>query len=175
LPCQEIRVLKLSKQTAHQTLKTIQRSVNLTLMAISAASLIGACSTAQQQSPQQTQQALQDLCATKDLSNTKQRALLAGGYHAIEKNDLVCAERLTSEARKQDPKDAYAALNLGAIYQRTGRLLMARAEYEQAIKLDSNAGKDASKQEPATVATFDKAKNKTPGDIAQRNLERLSK
>jgi tetratricopeptide (TPR) repeat protein len=168
-------VLKFSKQTATQFLNTVQRHLNLTLIAISAAFLVGACSTAQQQSPQQTQQALQDLCATKDLSSTKQRALLAGGYHAIEKNDLACAERLTTEARKQDPKDAYAALNLGAIYQRTGRLSMARTEYEQAIALDGNTGKDTSKSEAATVATLDNAKNKTPGDIAKRNLERLAK
>jgi Flp pilus assembly protein TadD len=98
------------------------------LFALALATLSAGCSTNQPPAPQ----VLQDLCATKDLSNTKQRTLLAGGYHAIEKNDLVCAERLTVEARKVDPKDPYAALNLGAIYQRTGRIDLARSEYQKA-------------------------------------------
>jgi Flp pilus assembly protein TadD len=132
---------------------------------------IGGCAT-----PQQTgQQALQELCKSADLSNTKQRTLLAGGYQAIEKNDLACAERLTNEARRKDPKDAYAALNLGAIYQRTGRIELARNEYKEAIALDSRDSKDSEKSEGATVATLDDAKNKSPGDIAKRNLDRLKK
>jgi Tfp pilus assembly protein PilF len=142
-----------------------------TLYAALAVLTVGACAT---QAPS-TQQALQELCNKADLSNTKQRTLLAGGYQAIEKNDLVCAERLTNEARQKDPKDAYAALNLGAIYQRTGRIELARNEYKEAISLDGGEKNDSEKSEGAVIATLDQAKNKSPGDIAKRNLERLKK
>jgi Tfp pilus assembly protein PilF len=141
------------------------------IAALIATLTLGACATQQKSA----QQALQELCTTSDLSNTKQRTLLAGGYQAIEKNDLICAERLTNEARQKDPKDAYAALNLGAIYQRTGRIELARIEYKEAIALDGGDNKDSEKSEGATVATLDNAKNKTPGDIAKRNLDRLKK
>jgi thioredoxin-like negative regulator of GroEL len=140
-------------------------------IALALAALAAGCSTNQAPGPQ----VLQDLCAKNDLSNTKQRTLLAGGYHAIEKNDLVCAERLTAEARRVDPKDPYAALNLGAIYQRTGRIEMARGEYYKTIALEEGDGRHSEKSEGATIATIDQAKNKTPGEIAKRNLERLRK
>jgi tetratricopeptide (TPR) repeat protein len=164
-------VFKLSNSLSASLYKKTQPILARTLTAAWAVLFVAACSTGQQP----TKQVLQDLCVTKDLSNTAQRALLAGGYHAIEKNDLACAERLTIEARKVDPKDAYAALNLGAIYQRTGRLEMARSEYQQAIDLDEKSSKDGGTSESSTIATLDNAKNKTPGDIAKRNLERLRK
>jgi Tfp pilus assembly protein PilF len=148
----------------------LKRTTRALCVAISALTLT-ACATQQHS----TQQALQELCNTADLSNTKQRTLLAGGYQAIEKNDLKCAERLTNEARQKDPKDAYAALNLGAIYQRTGRIELARNEYKEAIALDNSEKNDSEKSEGAVIATLDQAKNKSPSDIAKRNLDRLKK
>jgi tetratricopeptide (TPR) repeat protein len=158
------------KQADHNKATSFFNPLRAGLIILAIALSAAGCSTSQP-----APQALQDLCASKDLSNTKQRTLLAGGYHAIEKNDLVCAERLTTEARKVDPKDPYAALNLGAIYQRTGRIDMARSEYLKTIALEEGDGKNASSSEGATVATLDNAKNKTPGEIAKRNLERLKK
>jgi hypothetical protein len=52
---------------------------------------------------------------------------------------------------------------------------MARSEYLKTIALEEGDGKNASSSEGATVATLDNAKNKTPGEIAKRNLERLKK
>jgi Flp pilus assembly protein TadD len=111
---------------------------------------------------------LSKLCATstKDLHQNSQRVLLAGGYHALRDNDLACAERLTYAAQELNPKDSYAALNLGAIYQRTGRLEMAKEQYAKTIKLDSGpAG-----QETAQIATADQAKSQRPAVIARENL-----
>jgi Tfp pilus assembly protein PilF len=117
-------------------------------------------------------EALSELCSATDFSNIKQRTLLAAGYKAIGKSDLACAERLTKEARKLDPKDAYAALNLGAIYQRTNRIELAKVEYQNAIALDTNttANKDLS-----TEATASAGMSKSPGAIAKQNLLRIQK
>jgi tetratricopeptide (TPR) repeat protein len=161
----------MSQQIARSKFTQFFGPLQGVLVAIAMMITAAGCSTNQPPAPQ----VLQDLCAKNDLSNTKQRTLLAGGYHAIEKNDLVCAERLTAEARRVDPKDPYAALNLGAIYQRTGRIEMARSEYQKTIALEEGDGKSSEKSEGATIATIDHAKNKTPGDIAKRNLERLKK
>jgi Tfp pilus assembly protein PilF len=112
---------------------------------------------------------LSKLCATstKDLHQNNQRVLLAGGYYALRENDLACAERLTYAAQEQNPKDSYAALNLGAIYQRTGRIEMAKEQYAKTIKLDSGP---AGQSESAQIATIDQAKSQRPGVIARENL-----
>jgi Flp pilus assembly protein TadD len=112
---------------------------------------------------------LSELCATstKDLHQHNQRVLLAGGYHALRAHDLACAERLTFAAQEKNPKDSYAALNLGAIYQRTGRLEMAKAEFAKAIALDVTSEGDS---ETAQIATIDQAKSHRPSIIARENL-----
>jgi hypothetical protein len=126
--------------------------------------LVGSgCSTART-----SDDALAQLCAQSDLSKTSQRAVLAGGYHALEKKDLICAERLTADARQKDLKDPYAALNLGAIYQRSGRIDQARELYNTVITLDSS--KDSTGSEPSHLATRDQQVNKRPADIARHNL-----
>ena len=119
-----------------------------------------------------TSASLQALCDQRDLSTINQRQLLAGGYYAIANKNLVCAERLTSKARELDANDPYAALNLGAIYQRTNRHELAKTEYEKAIELDGSANSDA---EQAVESTAEEAKNKRPRDIARRNLAMLKK
>jgi Tfp pilus assembly protein PilF len=141
----------------------IQRAIVVSVVAMS----FVACS-----SVKPSNEALSELCTTTDFSNVKQRTLLAAGYRAIEKSDLVCAERLTKQARKLDPKDAYAALNLGAIYQRTNRIELAKVEYHHAIVLDTNTTleKDLSNE-----ATASGGISKSPGEIAKNNLLRIQK
>jgi Flp pilus assembly protein TadD len=131
--------------------------------AASALLAIGACSTTPKVDT------MSKLCSTstKDLHANSQRILLAGGYYALKENDLACAERLTFAAQGKNPKDSYAALNLGAIYQRTGRLDMAKAEFAKAIALDAISEGDS---ETAQIATIDQAKSQRPSVIARENL-----
>jgi Tfp pilus assembly protein PilF len=128
--------------------------------------LIAGCS-----STKTNDESLAQLCAQQDLSKTSQRIVLAGGYHALAKKDLICAERLTTDARQKDLKDPYAALNLGAIYQRSGRIEQARQLYATVIDLDSS--KDCSSKEQSQLATHDQQVNKRPADIARHNLALL--
>jgi Tfp pilus assembly protein PilF len=111
---------------------------------------------------------LTQLCQQEDLTSVSQRLALAGGYHALSRRDLVCAERLSHAARSKDAKDPYAALNLGAIYQRTGRLDAARQEYEEVLKLD--APDSDSRAETAHLATREQLLSRRPADIARHNL-----
>lgn len=115
---------------------------------------------------------LNELCSRQDLSKSNQRELLAGGYYAITNKDLNCAERLTTKARDLDINDPYAALNLGAIYQRTNRLELAKTQYEKTIALDPSTN---SSIEASAESTTDSAKNKRPSEIARRNLLLLQK
>jgi Flp pilus assembly protein TadD len=132
-------------------------------LATAALASLSACSTTPKADT------LGKLCATstKDLHQNSQRVLLAGGYHALREHDLACAERLTFAAQELNPKDSYAALNLGAIYQRTGRLEMAKAEYAKTIELDVGG---EGQSETAQVATVDQAKSHRPSVIARENL-----
>ena len=118
-----------------------------------------------------TASTLQTVCASIDLTQYNQRQLLATGFRAIENNDLVCAERLTWKAHQMDVKDPFAALNLGAIYQRTNRLSLAKTMYEQVIALDSVDTDSRSKT--AVEVTAEKAKDKRPSEIAKTNLALL--
>lgn len=150
------------------TLKSVRLFAGATII-----SFLAACASTSNSSDE----ALAKLCAQQDLSRTSQRVVLAGGYYALEKNDLVCAERLTLDAKQKDLKDAYAWLNLGAIYQRTGRIELARAHYAKAMQLDGGPqGKDQTKgAEVAHIATREQSKGNRPGQIAQFNLSLLSK
>ena len=133
--------------------------------------IVAGCASVQQ--TPLTASSLQNLCASADVTQYNQRQLLAAGFKAIENKDLVCAERLTSKARELDPKDPYAALNLGAIYQRTNRLNMASEEYKQVILLDG--GDKQSRSKTAVEVTAEMAKDKRPADIAKSNLALLQK
>ena len=142
--------------------------LNLLVTLFASAFFSGCASTAVQE-----QAALGKLCSAEKFDKLTQRELLAGGFQAIQSKQLVCAENLTERARKLDPKDPYAALNLGAIYQRTGRIELAKKEYEQAIVLDGGAANASDSN--AVIATLDQAKNQRPSDIAKRNLVLLNK
>jgi Tfp pilus assembly protein PilF len=134
--------------------------------------LIAGC--ANSPNSQSNQDRLAELCAKQDLSQVTQRTVLAGGYFALEKNDLPCAERLTLDAREKNPNDAYATLNLGAIYQRTGRDHQAKDMYVKTMELDGGKA-DQEKAPESHLATRDKQKNKRPTDIAKHNLALLAK
>jgi Tfp pilus assembly protein PilF len=115
---------------------------------------------------------LQILCQPQtQLDGMSHYTLLSGGYEALGKNDLNCAERLTLKAREVDPKDPYAALNLGVIYQKQGKNPMARTQYDEAVRLDGSDREKSS--ESASEASDQRFINRRPGEIAKRNLKTL--
>jgi tetratricopeptide (TPR) repeat protein len=112
---------------------------------------------------------MERMCQAADLSNDSQRSLLLGGYYALRDDKLECAERLTTAAERADPFDAYAKLNMGVVYQRTGRQGQARAAYVDAIRLDS----DSSDTKVSELSTDNGSLGLKPGQIARRNLASL--
>lgn len=121
------------------------------------------------------QQTVQALCAKpeSELQGQSQRALLGAGYKALETSRYDCAERLLLQAQTLDPKDPYAPLNLGVVYQRTNRITQARQAYEQALRLDPA---EASSQAETVVVATDKQvveRRMRPGQIARHNLTLL--
>jgi Flp pilus assembly protein TadD len=149
-------------------LAKLSRHQNTCLLILTLAGMLGACAT-----PRTGDLTLAELCAQTDLRTMNQRMILAGGYHALAKGDFVCAEKLTLDAHRKDPKDAYAALNLGAIYHRTGRPVQAQALYTVVLELDGQ--KSDSSSEPAQLATLDQQKQKRPAEIARHNLALLQR
>lgn len=124
---------------------------------------------------QTDEQTVQTLCANDSLKlgDYSQRSLLGAGYKALEAERFDCAERLLSQARIMDSKDPYVQLNLGVVYQRTGRQEQARAAYMETIKLDSLG--DGGQSEVAIVATQEEAigRKMHPSEIARHNLNLL--
>ena len=144
------------------------RSIIALITCILAVLTTSACTTTRT-----SDQVLADLCTQQDLSQTRQQVVLAGGYHALARHDLVCAERLTLDARAKDLKDPYAALNLGAIYQRTGRIALAQEMYALVIGLENT--RDNSRESQSHLATRDEQVHKKPADIARHNLALLKR
>lgn len=93
---------------------------------------------------------------------------LATGYFALQDANTNCAEAALNQARRLDPKNPYVALNLGVVYQKTGRAAQARAAYQEVIDLDRGTVSD-----PAVAASNPASVNSTPGLIARRNLTNL--
>ena len=141
----------------HQStaLMMVKHGFSLGVIAISLS--LAACAGLNQDSA-----TVQRLCEMPDLSEVSQSEQLAGGYYALENNDMVCAERLTKSARSTNPKDPYAALNLGAIYQQSGRTEMAKASYQDVLRLDANSNTSA-----------DNTAGVSPREIVRRNLALL--
>ena len=97
-------------------------------------------------------------------ASTDQR-LATKGFEAIEKSQLADAERVLTEALDSNPDNPYALLNLGAVYQRTGRFDEAREMFERVIALDAQS-------KPAKRSWFvDPDKNLK--QIAEDNLKTL--
>lgn len=161
-----IALLKRDEQTSVPPMKsmTYVKSVFIFLSLITA---LASCSATKP-----NEETLQNLCQPQtQLDGKSHYTLLSGGYEALGKNNLNCAERLTLKAREVEPKDPYAALNLGVIYQKQGKISMARTQYDDAIRLD---GSDQEKgSESASEATDDRFINRRPSEIAKRNLKTL--
>lgn len=117
-------------------------------------------------------QSIQSLCGNSDLNFERHspESLLGAGYKAIQVNRYDCAEKLLLQAQTVSSKNPYVPLNLGVVYQRTGRLDKARAAYAEAIELDSSARGD---QVEVAVASTKKAvidRRMSAGEVARYNL-----
>ena len=97
-------------------------------------------------------------------ASTDQR-LADKGFEAIENGQLADAERVLTEALDSNPDNPYALLNLGAVYQRTGRFDQAREMFERVVALDPQ-------EVPARRSKFVQA-SKTLREIAEDNLKTL--
>jgi Tfp pilus assembly protein PilF len=102
-------------------------------------------------------------CATMERSQDMQ--LVTDGFGKIEQQDWTGAEADLSRALEINPSNAYAQLNLGVVYQNTGRVELARQMYDKVIAghVDETAAKST---DPAQ-------QGKTLAEIARQNIELL--
>ena len=87
------------------------------------------------------------------------------GYEEICQDNCEKAEGYLKRALEINPNNPYALLNMGVVYQKTGRPEMARKMYQKVIDLEA--------KEPAQRSNEDWAKGKSLADIAKKNLETL--
>lgn len=131
--------------------------------------LAGCSSTPATQAGSAEMERARSLCAQPaQIPTLSASVALATGYFAVQDGNMNCAESALGQARRLEPRNAYVALNLGVLYQKTGRSALARTAYQEAIDFDRAANSD-----PAVIATRADAVNSTPGLIARRNLTNL--
>ena len=70
-------------------------------------------------------------------ASSKTMQLANKGFSAIEKGELEEAERVLTESLQEDPENAYAILNMGTVYQRTGRFDQAREMFDKVIAMNA--------------------------------------
>jgi len=98
-------------------------------------------------------------CVSRDMK------LANKSFSAIENGQLADAEKVLTEALQVNPNNPYALLNLGTVYQRTGRFDEAREMFEKVVALNPT-------QKPAKRSKFvDDSKNLK--EIAEDNLKTL--
>lgn len=102
-------------------------------------------------------------CATMQRSQDMQ--LVTDGFGKIEQQDWAGAEADLSRALELNPSNAYAQLNLGMVYQSTGRYALARQMYDKVI--------GANVQETAAKSTDPALQGKSLVEIARQNIELL--
>lgn len=98
-------------------------------------------------------------CATQDMQLSNE------GFQAISKRDYAQAEGPLKKALSINPDNPYALLNMGVVYQETGRLDKARQMYERLIALQS--------EEVAEESNSGSFAGKGLVDIAKENLKLL--
>ncbi len=86
-------------------------------------------------------------------------------YELLIKGDYQQAEATLEVARSINPDNPYVLLNLGVVYQNTGRIEKAREMYVRIILLNP--------QEVAGDSNVDEGQGKKIVDLAKQNLESL--
>ena len=87
------------------------------------------------------------------------------GFRALQKADYAAAEPELKQALAAHPGDAYATLNLGAVYQNTGRADLAVPLYREVLKTGANLY--------PTRTAGSATKQQSLADIARANLARI--
>jgi tetratricopeptide (TPR) repeat protein len=98
-------------------------------------------------------------CATQDMELSNE------GFRAISEKNYGQAETSLEKALSINPDNPYALLNMGVVYQETGRLDKARQMYEKLIALQP--------KEVAEQSNTDSLAGKGLADIARENLKLL--
>ena len=86
-------------------------------------------------------------------------------FEAISEGNYEQAEALLEVALSINPDNPYAILNLGVVYQRTGRIEKAREQYVKIILQDA--------KETVVRSNVRGMEGKSLVDIAKENLENL--
>jgi Flp pilus assembly protein TadD len=168
------------------SIMTAKKSVTTTILTGFLIATLTACSAGPTTSSAGIERAVSVLCGADSAERSEaqnafsQRGILGVGFEALQRGNTACAERLFSQANRQDPKDPWALLNLGVAQQRLGLLDKARISYQSAAAQDpvtSGAKTAAAKpgQEPETAAASSsgQALKSSPGQIALQNLKLL--
>ncbi len=88
-------------------------------------------------------------------------------YAALAAKDYVTAEKLYGDMLKSDANNPWALFNLGVVYQNTGRLPQAKANYQKVVQLNP--------QDKVGETTDGKGTGVTLADLAKQNLAALPK
>lgn len=89
------------------------------------------------------------------------------GYEELIKENYEKAEAFYEVALSVNPSNPYALLNMGVIYQNTGRIEQAKTMYQRVIALHSD--------QKAVLSTTGNYIGKNLSDIAKMNLQSLEK
>ena len=87
------------------------------------------------------------------------------GFQELSKGNYEQAEKYLIKALEINPFNPYAILNLGVVYQNTGRLEKAREAYHYVISLHA--------EDTVAVSNDPAAIGKSLEDIARENLSKL--
>ena len=101
-------------------------------------------------------------------SDVPYQTLMANrGYDELTKGNYDQAEAYLEIARSINPEDPYVLLNLGVVYQNTGRIESAKSMYQKVLELNPD--------QVAIDTTNPSFKGKKLAEIARRNLKSLEK
>lgn len=104
-------------------------------------------------------------CATGQRALYNEPSLVNQGFEAIRQGKYVYAESFLEKALAINPKDPYALLNLGVVYQNTKRPIQARILYEKVIELNSG--------EIVDRGSIKGKARRSLVDVAKDNLQKL--
>ncbi|HIJ62468.1 MAG TPA: tetratricopeptide repeat protein, partial [Rhodospirillaceae bacterium] len=85
---------------------------------------------------------------------------------ALGKGDFIKAEELATDAMRRNPKDPYAILALGVVYENTARPDLARQYFQSLASMNP--------QDTALVGVGPAGERRTIGDIARQHLAALA-
>lgn len=88
-------------------------------------------------------------------------------YAALSAKDYVTAEKIYTDILKGDANNPWALFNMGVVYQNTGRVPQAKANYQKVVQLNP--------QDKVGQTTDGKGTGVTLTDLAKQNLAALPK